>query len=143
MTSHHGSGGMPTPLFRVFNPCAHFGIPHQPVDGIRVNTQTIHAQLKREMQRFTLKDHAAPSSVATLHCRRVPVAALRVGSETFFCPSRSHVVRDSLGYAHGAGPIIVPFMVTPDDSQWWAEGQVDLVNFGWVDADVSLWWLCR
>lgn len=138
MTSDHGAGGMPTPLFRFFNPCDHFG-----ATASHHETFPIWANLGYGYDRRYGLEASGKGWVsrATLVCAKESIPAF-VGRTTALSCSKGRLVTNSVGYSHGVGPIVIPAWTANDPSRWWAEGSVLMSNLGWVPAQLTIWWLC-
>jgi len=138
MTSDHGSGGMPTPLFRFFNPCDHFGATASHHELFPVWAALGYGWDRRYGLEGSGKGWP---SRATLVCTKESLPAF-VGYKTSLSCSKGRLVSNSVGYSHGVGPIVIPAWTANDPSRWWADASVLLSNLGWVPARVSIWWLC-
>lgn len=135
MTVHQGSGGLAHPLFRFFDPCAYFG-----PDSIYTLTPVL-ARLDDNVVFPTLTARGSVRK-SWLQCTRLTIDPFGAVNFHATCNQRGHIVLDSYGYHHAAGPVIVPVahLFSRDNSKWVRD--MSLANIGWVRADVSLWWLC-
>lgn len=145
MSEHEGSGGMPIPIFRVFNPCEEVRVTTTTTPGSteRQGRGKVYARLSREpgyypqfstSPGFSLGSSRgdAEARIATLECRWMSIVPYGAYTWWTWC-DRGLPVKGSYGYSHGFGPIITPY---------WAP-RLGMVNWGWVTADVTLWWLCE
>ena len=138
MTSDHGSGGMPTPLFRVFNPCDHLGATASHHVVFPVWARLGYGSDRRYGLEGSGKGWI---SRATLVCAKESIPAF-VGRKTHLSCSKGRLVSNSVGYSHGVGPIVIPAWTANDPSRWWADASVLMSNLGWVPAQLTIWWLC-
>lgn len=136
MTPQHASGGFPFPIVRVFNPCHYFG-------GDAYHRLTRVTALLDDNGVFpTLRNWGTPYKV-WLRCSKVSIDPFSGGSILATCKTRGHIIRDSWGFSHQAGPIILPVsnILSRENSQWVYD--FSLYNIGWVTSDTSVWWLCN
>lgn len=138
MTSDQGSGGMPTPLFRFFNPCDHFGATASHHELFPIWAELGYGWGRRYGLEGSGKGWVGR---ATLVCAKESLPAF-VGYKTALSCSKGRLVTNSVGYYHGVGPIVIPAWTANDPSRWWADASVLMSNLGWVPARVSIWWLC-
>lgn len=126
MTTDHGSGGLGIPLFRFFNPCA-------ALNSSTHNTPRLYALLAYGYREYELKAPGGGSlELASLHCRSFSLRPYYSERVLVWCAVGSPV-RDSFAYTHPLGPVLT--------GTW--DTRVTLMNWGWVNADVTVWWLCR
>jgi len=126
MTTDHGSGGLSIPLFRFFNPCA-------ALDSSGHSTPRLYALLGYGNREYEWKGPGSGSpELARLHCRSFSLRPYYSERVLLWCDVGSPV-RDSFAYTHPLGPVVT--------GSW--DTRVTLINWGWVNADVTVWWLCR
>lgn len=149
MTTDHGSGGMPTALFRFFNPCEALQVEMTDKQGtgseylVKRGRTSVFAWLRQQPgylpQHSTVPGFALASAGAdaftmkvTLECRKLAIPAFGAATWWTWC-EKGLPVSGSYAYSHGVGPIVIPYgsALRPGTA-----------NFGWVTADVTLWWLC-
>lgn len=149
MTTDHGSGGTATALFRFFNPCEALQVEMIDKQGtgseylVKRGRTSVFAWLRQQPgylpQHSTVPGFALASAGAdaftmkvTLECRKMAIPAFGAFTWWTWC-EKGLPVSGSYAYSHGVGPIVVPYgsALRPGTA-----------NFGWVTADVTLWWLC-
>lgn len=135
MTPDHGSGGLLHPVFRFFNPCEHFG----PASFDRVTPLYARVDGSRFIPTLT---HTGNARLASLQCQRITADAFGGMGLIASCMNRGRVVQQSWGYHHGPGPVVLPvrYLTSREDNDW--QSHLNFLNFGWVRAEITVWWLC-
>ena len=135
MTPDHGSGGLFHPVFRFFNPCDYFG----PRSFDRVTP--LYARVDASRFRPTLT-HTGNARLTSLQCQRITAEAFGGMGLIASCSNRGRVVQQSWGYHHDPGPVVLPvrYLTSGEDTDW--QSHLNFLNFGWVRADITVWWLC-
>jgi len=136
MTPDHASGGLLHPIFRFFNPCEYF--------GPRSFDKLTHLYARLDANPvFPTLTRTGKTRLASLQCGRMTVEPFGGKGLIATCKARGHLVKESWGFHHGPGPIVVPVrhLMSREDNDW----QTDLAfyNIGWVRADITVWWLCN
>jgi len=134
MTPDHASGELLHPVFRFFNPCDYFG----PQSFERLTP--LYSRLDGVV--FAALTRTGKTRLTSLKCGRLSLAPFGGTGLIATCTSGGHLVKESWGYHHGPGPIVLPLrhIGSPEDNRW--QSDLGFYNIGWVRADVTVWWLC-
>lgn len=135
MTSEHGAGGLVHPVFRLFDPCGQFG--QQSFDGGTL----LYARLDGNRFLPTL-NRTGSTRLASLRCERITAEAFGGMGLIASCTNGGRVVQQSWGYHHGPGPVVLPVRHLTSTQGTDAQSHLTFLNFGWVRADLHVWWLC-
>lgn len=136
MTLHHASGGLVTPIVRVFNPCAYYG------DDAYHRMTPIRAVLDDNRVFPELRNQGRDYRV-WLKCSKATISPFGGVNFLATCTERGHVIKGSWGFSHQPGPIILPVanLFSRENSSWAYD--FSLHNIGWVASDITIWWLCN